>query len=105
MPTASSGNESQHRAAALNVLLGQIGLSEGKETEWWNFRVYDELGGRTPTQAWLGGDKKAVERLVRGWHSETQRGLEERRHDPEFMRMLRDKLLALRSKSGLRSAS
>jgi len=105
MPTPSPDQESQRRAAALNVLLGQIGLSDGKATEWWNHRAYDELDGRTPTQAWLAGDEEAVERLVRGWYSETERTLEERRRDPEFMDMLRRKLAALRSKSGLRNAS
>jgi hypothetical protein len=103
--TPENGYESQRRAAALNVLLGQIGLSEGKETEWWNFHAYDELGGRTPTQAWLAGDEKAVEQLVRNWYAETERVLEERRRDQNFMAMLGGKIAALRSKSGLRSAS
>jgi hypothetical protein len=103
--TPDDGYESQRRGAALNVLLNQIGRSEGKETEWWNFQAYDELGGRTPTQAWLAGDEKAVERLVRGWYLETERTLDARRRDPEFMKMIGDKLAALRAKSGQRSAS
>jgi hypothetical protein len=103
--TPDNGDESERRAAALNVLLDQIAHSEGKETEWWNFQAYDELGGRTLTQAWLAGEEKAVEQLVRGWYLETKRNLDARRRDPEFMKMLRDKLAALRAKSGLPSAS
>jgi hypothetical protein len=105
MPTPDPGYESQRRAAAINVLLGQIGLSDGKETEWWNFRSYEELGGRTPTQAWLAGDENDVEQLVRQWYLETERTLEERRGDPRYMSMLRDKLVTLKAKSGIRSAS
>ncbi len=100
-----SGDESQGRAAALSVLLDQIGLSEGRESEWWNFRTYDELGGRTPTQAWSAGDKEQVEQLVQRWFAETDGALAARRANPEFMDMLRGKLAALRAKSGLRSAS
>ena len=105
MPAPDPGYESQRRAAAVNVLLGQIGLSDGTETEWWNFRSYEELGGRTPTQAWLAGDESEVEQLVRRWYLETERTLEERRSDPGYMNMLRDKLATLKAKSGLRSAS
>jgi hypothetical protein len=94
--TPDNGDESEHRA--LNVLLDQIAHSEGKET-------FDELGGRTPTQAWLAGDEKAVEQLVRGWYLETKRNLDAMRRDPRVMQMIRDKIAALDAKSGLPSAS
>jgi hypothetical protein len=101
--TPDNGDESEHRA--LNVLLDQIAHSEGKETEWWNFQTFDELGRRTPTQAWLAGDEKAVEQLVRGWYLETKRNLDAMRRDPRVMQMIRDKIAALDAKSGLPSAS
>jgi hypothetical protein len=96
MPTPDSGHEAQRRAAAINYLLGLIGLSDGRETVWWNHRIYDELGGHTPTQAWLAGDVQAVEQLVRGWY--TERALEERRRDPAFMAMIQHKIDALKAK-------
>jgi hypothetical protein len=103
--TPENGYESQRRAAAVNALLGQIGLSDGKETEWWNFHTYKELGDRTPTQAWLAGDEKDVEQLVRRWYLESERTLEKHRGDPAFMNMLRDKLAGFKAGSGLCSAS
>jgi hypothetical protein len=98
MPT-DSGDEIQRKAAAVTYLLGQIGLSDGRETEWWNYRSYDELRGRTPTQAWLGGDVEAVEQLVRRWYLDTERALETRRKDPAFMAMIQRKSDALKAKT------
>jgi hypothetical protein len=97
--TASeNGYESQRKAAAINYLLGQIGLSKGRETEWWNHRSYPELGNRTPTQAWLAGDEDGVRKLVDTWYGETQSSIDQHRSDPEFMAMLRRKAKALRGK-------
>ena len=98
-----NGHESERKAAAINYLLGQIGLSNGRETEWWNHQAYPELGDRTPTQAWLAGDEEAVRKLVEDWYRATQAALDEHRQDPAFMQMLRDKIDALRA--GLRHAS
>lgn len=86
------GYESQRRAAAINYLLGQIGLSSGKETEWWNYQTYPELGDRTPTQAWLAGDEEGVRKVVDAWYQETRAAVEEHRRDPEFLAMIRRKI-------------
>ena len=67
----------------------QLEESNGSETEWWNRRVYEELGGLTPTQAWLRGDHDAVESLVASWYAATERAAERRRNDPEFIEMLK----------------
>lgn len=83
--------ELNRRAAAINDLLRSIGESDGSATEWWNHRAYEELGGRTPTQAWLRGDHEAVQRLVASWYAATERSAERYRNDPAFMKMLQEK--------------
>lgn len=97
MTTPENGYESQHRAAAINYLLGQIGSSIGIETEWWNYQSYAELGGRTPTQAWLAGDEDDVRKVVDKWYADTQSAIDQHRRDPEFMAMLRRKIETLRA--------
>ena len=77
--------ESNRRAAAVNELLCQIGLSEGAETRWWNHDGYAELGDRTPTQAWLDGDHQAVEALVRKWYEDSEAAARRYRDDPALM--------------------
>jgi hypothetical protein len=96
--TTPNGYESQRKAAAINYLLGQIGLSNGRETEWWNHQSYVELGNRTPTQAWLDGDEDGVRNLVDKWYADTQDGIDLHRQDPEFMAMLRRKAQGFRTK-------
>ena len=98
MTTAENGYESRRKAAAINYLLGQIGLSDGRTPEWWNHQTYPELGGRTPTQAWLDGDEEGVRGLVDKWYADSQSGIDQRRRDPEFMAMLRRKAETLRAK-------
>ena len=93
-----NGYESQRKAAAVNYLLGQIGLSNGRETEWWNHHRYAELGDRTPTQTWLAGDEDAVRALVDKWYAETQAAIDEHSRDPHFLSMIRQKADALKSR-------
>jgi hypothetical protein len=93
-----NGYESQRKAAAINYLLGQIGLSNGRTTEWWNHRSYPELSGRTPTQAWLDGDEEGVRKLVDKWYADSQSAIDQHRKDPEFMAMLRRKTETLRAR-------
>ena len=89
MSSELAPDERDRRAAAVSELLQSIGESNGSEAEWWNHRVYAELGGLTPTQAWLRGDHDGVERLVASWYEATEQAAERRRNDPEFMRMLK----------------
>ena len=100
MTTPEDGHESQRRGAAINYLLGQIGLSNGRTTEWWNHQSYPELGGRTPTQAWLAGDEEGVRGLVDKWYADSQSAIDQHRRDPEFMAMLRSKAETLRNPGG-----
>jgi hypothetical protein len=89
--------EANRRAAALNELLRQIADSTGAVTEWWNFSRYEQLGDRTPTQAWLAGDHELVEKLVRDWYAASEAAADRHRNDPEFMAMIREKSSALRT--------
>ena len=102
--TPEGGYNSQRKAAAINYLLGQIGLSNGKETEWWNHRSYPELGNRTPTQAWLAGDEEEVRQLVDGWYKATQAEIDKHQRDPAFLEMARRKIASLRSRAARRAS-
>jgi len=103
-PTPENGYESGRKAAATNHLLGQIGLSHGKESEWWNHRTYPELGDRTPTQAWLVGDQEAVRQLVDSWYQATRAAIDSHRRDPEFLERTRRKIAALKDRAARRAS-
>lgn len=83
------------RAAAVNEILSRIGRSSGEQSEWWNHFAYDELGNRTPTQAWLAGDYEAVERLVLSWYERSEAAADRARSDPAFLRMLEERRRAV----------
>ncbi|MGD0592648.1 MAG: hypothetical protein ABSB54_03080 [Acidimicrobiales bacterium] len=91
-----NGFEQLRRAAAVNDLLNQIGLSDGRKTEWWNFSAYHELGDRTPTQAWLAGDHEAVRRLVDKWYADTEATGRRLRSNPEVIGKMRSRIEKLR---------
>ena len=95
---SGQGYESQRKAAAINYLLGQIGLSNGEESEWWNHRSYSELGDRTPTQAWLAGDEEDVRKLIDHWYEESQEAVDRHLGDPEFMMAIRHKMQTLHAR-------
>ena len=83
------------RAAAVNEILSKIEQSSGEQSEWWNRFAYEELGNRTPTQAWLAGDHEAVERLVLNWYERSEAAADRVRNDPAFLRMLEERRRAL----------
>ncbi len=86
---------SQRQAAALNHLLGEIGLATDEQAAWWNFSVHEDLGGQTPTQAWLAGDADAVRAVVEKWYAATIDAQRRTAADPEMMAMLRRRLAEL----------
>jgi hypothetical protein len=88
--------EANRRAAAFNELLRAIAHSTGDRSEWWNLSRYEQLGNRTPTEAWLEGDHEAVENLLMEWLAASEAAVERHRNDPEFMDMIRKKSTALR---------
>jgi hypothetical protein len=85
----------RRQAAALNHLLGQIGLSKDERSQWWNLVVHSELGGRTATQAWIAGDAEAVTALVEQWYAASADAAGRAGRDPEFLALLRRKLTDL----------
>jgi len=105
MPPTGEGSEmkmseeSQRQAAALNHLLGEIGLATPEQTRWWNFVTYPELGDRTPTQAWLAGDIENVTALVKSWYNASEEGARRAAADPEFLAMLRRRLSELEERN------
>lgn len=75
----------ERRAAATEDLLNRIATSTGAEGEWWNHSACAELGGRTPTEAWLAGDHAAVQHLIEIWYERTDHQAEQVRNDPAFL--------------------
>ena len=90
--------ERHRQAAALNHLLGEIGLATNERTRWWNLVSYEELGGRTPTQAWLAGDEDSVRALVEGWYKASSAAAARLMEDDDYLLRLRRKLKELDEK-------
>jgi hypothetical protein len=87
--------ERSRQAAAINHLLGEIGLSGSETTAWWNLVAQPELGNRTMTQAWLSGDYAAVRALVERWYEASKSAVDRATKSPEFLNMLRQKISEL----------
>lgn len=102
MSSDADPTEAGRRAAAVNHLLGQIGLTASEQTGWWNFVAHDELGGRTATQAWLAGDTDGVRALVDRWYAASERAAREARSDPKRIAELRAQLASLEARTANR---
>jgi hypothetical protein len=101
----SDPRELNRRAAAVSEILGRIGLSSRDTTDWWNLSAHEELGGRTATQAWLAGDRLAVERLVLSWYERSESAAQRARGDEAFLSMLSERRRAIAAESpGRRTA-
>lgn len=87
--------EMRRQAAALNHLLGEIGLSRDEQHTWWNLVAQRELGNRTATQAWLAGDTDAVRALIERWYEMTKTAADRASGSPEFLAHLRKKITEL----------
>ena len=94
-PTTPSEIERNRQAAAMDHLLGEVGLATGEQTQWWNLVGHEELGGRTATQAWLAGDSESVRVLVESWYTSTRVVGQKALEDEEFLVDLRRKLADL----------
>jgi len=99
-PNPPSAIEQQRQAAALNHLLGEIGLTSAEQTKWWNLVGYEELGGRTPTQAWLAGDEDSVRALVEQWYEASHAAAARLIGNEQYLLDLRRKLKELDDKYG-----
>jgi hypothetical protein len=93
--TTPSEIERSRQAAAVNHLLGEIGLASGEQTQWWNLVGHEQLGGRTATQAWLAGDSESVRALVESWYRSTRAAGQKVLEDKERLADLRRKLADL----------
>ena len=92
----SASPEEMHRqTAALDHLLGEIGLSRNDQITWWNLVAQRELGNRTATQAWLAGDTEAVKALIERWYESSKLAASRVSGSPEFLVLLREKLAEL----------
>ncbi len=89
--------ELHRRAAAVNEIIGRIGVSGTGSgiSEWWNLESFEELGGRTPTAAWLAGGHEAVERLVLSWFDRSEQAASRAQSDQAFLRMVEERRRAL----------
>lgn len=87
-------DEAQRRTAAVSDLLREIGSGTSDETKWWD-HTYDELGGRTPTAAWLDGDTEMVAALVDRWYAASDATAERAANDPAFLDHLREQIARL----------
>lgn len=56
--------ERRQVAAGFNAILESIGCPRQELNDWWSLTSFPELGGRTPTRAWLDGDYGLVRDLV-----------------------------------------
>jgi PAS domain-containing protein len=90
--------EVERRAESTKTLLED--MRAGTQTHaWWN-RPFEELAGRTPTEALEAGDEEAVVELIERWYRRSEESADQVRSDPEFMEMLErrsEELRALRS--------
>lgn len=80
--------EQTRRQAAIDDLVNRIATSSGESDEWWNARTQEDLGGRTPTEAWLVGDHDGVMRLIAGWYRQSDERAEQIRNDPAILEMI-----------------
>ncbi len=88
--------EEAHRAAVgINDLLVEMGHRPERIAGWWNFSPFPQLGGLTPTQAWLRGDYDGVKRLVASLYAASATRAKRVADDPERMSDLRKRLAEL----------
>lgn len=88
----SDPQESRRKAAAIDELIGLIGLARGGRAHWWNLVAYRELGDRTPTQACLAADEGAVRELVERWYRASLRARDRVLADPDAVSTLRARI-------------
>jgi predicted amino acid dehydrogenase len=88
--------EAQHRAEAVEQLLAEM-RSGGHPHDFWN-HPYEQLAGRTPTEALADGDDTAVRQLIDEWYAASERSAEQLRSDPAAMARIAAKTAELRAR-------
>jgi hypothetical protein len=92
--------EQVRRTDATKALLAE--MRAGSPGAWWD-HSYDELAGRTPTEALAAGDDEAVLQLIDEWYRRSEESAERHRSDPEFMDRIERKSAELRAARRLAS--
>jgi hypothetical protein len=82
-------------AVGINEILKGLGRQPEDINGWWNSTPFPELGGKTPTQAWLSGDYDGVRRLVELLITRSVERTRQIAQDPEMMAFLREQLAKL----------
>ena len=104
-PSALSQIEQARRQAAIDELVNRIANSSGDSDEWWNASTHEELGGRTPTEAWLAGDHDGVMRVIAGWYKQSDERAEQIRNDPAMLEMIEDRRRSVAEKADHRRSA
>lgn len=97
--------EQGRRQDAIEDLLTRVANSSGDAGEWWNGRTYEELGGRTPTDAWLAGDQDGVSHLILGWYQRSEQRAEQIRNDPAILEMIEERRRSIAEKADHRRSA
>jgi hypothetical protein len=85
-----SDEDVRSAAVGLNDMLADLGYSKVEITDWWNLLAFKELGGRTPTRAWLEGDHEAVRGFVANLYAASELARDHR--DPVVLAELNRRL-------------
>jgi hypothetical protein len=85
----SRGEIDQARVSAgINQILVELGHLPEAIDEWWNTTTYQALGGRTPTQAWLEGDREEVRDLIESMFEATYDARDRLMQSPDFVKLI-----------------
>jgi hypothetical protein len=83
-----SDEQRRQVAAGLNRILVELGQSEQTISDWWNLIAFPQLGGRTPTQAWLAGDYNDVRDFIRSLYEESVQAMMRLKQVPSFTELV-----------------
>lgn len=97
--------EQARRQAAIDELVNRIATSSGDSDEWWNASTHEELGGRTPTEAWLAGDHDGVMRMIAGWYQKSDERAEQILNDPAMLKMIEARRRSIAEKADHRRSA
>ena len=87
-------------AAAINDLLVRYGYPPDRVDSWWNDSVYEALGGRTPTAAWLNGDYRSVWNLLRAAYAASEDAAKRRANDSRHAAVIEQRIVQLEERYG-----
>lgn len=87
-------------AAAINDLLVRYGYPAERVDCWWNDSVYEALGGRTPTAAWLSGDYRSVRNLLRAAYAASEVAAKRLAADSSHTAMIERRIAELEHRYG-----